>query len=111
LKALQTASSNLALDDKISETPFSLEVKIAKKWHPSRFELMENFDYHDSLVERSTVFDFSIVRVIVLVFIFAFPFLLYFALLGRSGLKIRNPISAILKLSQEHSHSLAQCPH
>ena len=40
---------NLNLDDEISETPLSLEEKIAKKWH--RFGPMEQFDYRDSLVE------------------------------------------------------------
>jgi hypothetical protein len=51
LKALQTASGNLKLvdDDEISETPLSLEEKIAKKWY--RFEPMEQFDYRDSLVK------------------------------------------------------------
>ena len=37
------------LDDEISETPLSLEEKIAKKWY--RFEPMEQFDYRDSLVK------------------------------------------------------------
>ena len=48
-KALQTACGNLKLDDEISETPLSLEEKIAKRWY--RFERMEQFDYRDSLVE------------------------------------------------------------
>ena len=49
LKALQTVSGNLNLDDEISETPLTLEEKIAKNWY--RFEPMEQFDYRDSLVE------------------------------------------------------------
>jgi hypothetical protein len=49
LKALQTASGNLNLDDEILEISLSLEEKIAKKWY--RFEPMEQFDYRDSLVE------------------------------------------------------------
>ena len=50
LKALQTASGNLKLDDnEVSETPLSLEEKIMKIWY--RFEPMEQFDYRDSLVE------------------------------------------------------------
>jgi Flavin-binding monooxygenase-like len=40
------ASGNLYLDDEI---PLSSEEKIMKKWY--RFELMEQFDYRDSLVE------------------------------------------------------------
>ena len=52
LKALQNVTGNLNLDDsndEISETPLSLEEKIAKKWY--HFELMEQFDYRNSLVE------------------------------------------------------------
>ena len=52
LTALQTAAGDLNLDDsndEISETPLSLEEKIAKKWY--HFELMEQFDYRNSLVE------------------------------------------------------------
>jgi hypothetical protein len=45
-KALQTAGGNL---DETSETPLTLEEKIAKKWY--RFEPMEQFEYRDSLVE------------------------------------------------------------
>ena len=43
------AGGNSNLDDEISETPLSLEEKIAKKWY--RFEPMEQFGYRDSLVE------------------------------------------------------------
>jgi hypothetical protein len=83
LKALQTASGNLNLDDEISETPLSLEEKIAKKWY--LFKPMEQFDYRDSLVELSVDFLRLQHR----------PShrhrlqlrLLYFAFLGRSGLK------------------------
>ena len=53
LTALQTAAGDLNLDDsndEISETPLSLEEKIAKKWYQFE-ELMEQFDYRNSLVE------------------------------------------------------------
>ena len=52
-KALQNVTGNLNLDDsndRISETPLSLEEKIAKKWCQFE-ELMEQFDYRNSLVE------------------------------------------------------------
>ena len=53
LKALQNVTGNLNLDDsndEISETPLSLEEKIAKKWYQFE-EPMEQFDYRNSLVE------------------------------------------------------------
>jgi hypothetical protein len=75
LKALQTASGNLNLD--LGNTVITqLEEKIANLKKRYRFEptRMEQFDYHNSLVEFVSSTSASSHR----------PFLLYFALLGRS---------------------------